>query len=103
MPTKVTLLLPLKTGEPLSPAPRRADTRFWQKRPRLVPLTAILTQLLVTLPVVQPVVRPTLPTTWPTAALPSAVTLRLPLSVIEPLFGPVVFAIRPNVDVVAAV
>ena len=58
------------------------------------------TQVAVTFPRVQPVVRPTLCTVCPTVAPPSAVILKLPEMVSEPLFAPVVRAIEPSVEVV---
>ena len=65
-----------------------------------VPLTLTLTQVSLTDPRVQPVVRPILCTVCPTLALPSPVMLKLPVMVSEPLFAPLVRAIRPSVEVV---
>jgi len=100
MPTRVTLLLPLNTGPPLSPERTRAETRFWQSCMISLPVTSMFTHVFVTLPVVQPEVRPTFPVVWPTEARPSAVMLKLPLIVTEPLLGPVVYAIFPRLEVV---
>jgi hypothetical protein len=65
MPTSETLLpLPMaKTGEPLSPEPTVALTKFWHNSVMSLPEILVSTQVLVTCPCDQPVVRPTLFTT----------------------------------------
>src|SRR5262245_14219529 len=102
IPTSVTLLpVPCrrKTGEPLSPGPAPAETQVWQSWVMLVPSTLVLTQVPLTDPRVHPVVRPILCTCCPATALPSAVIVKLPVIVSEPLFAPLVRAIRPSVEV----
>ena len=89
-----------KTGEPLSPGPAPAATQPWQSWVMLVPSTLVLTQVPLTSPRVQPVVRPILCTCCPKVKLPSAVIVKLPVILSEPLFAPLVRAILPSVEVV---
>ena len=63
MPSSVTPLVPLNTGDPLSPLPTPASTNVWQSWTILVPWTPVLAHVFVMAPWVHPVVRPTLFTT----------------------------------------
>ncbi len=58
----------------------------------------MFTHVFVTTPCVHPVVRPTLFTISPTTAFPSDMTVKVPVIVSEPLFGPLVCAMPPNVN-----
>ncbi|PYP35944.1 MAG: hypothetical protein DMD48_13655 [Gemmatimonadetes bacterium] len=64
----------------------------------LEPDTPVLTQVFVITPCVHPVVRPILLATSPTTSPPSPLIANVPAIVTEPLFGPAVAAMPPNVN-----